>query len=185
MSLNRDLFFFQDSYFLFSLRGIQGIPMGSILKAAVADGLMTFVWVFFASTAGACTSVVATYFGVQADLYANLLITAFIIVLHIFIFDIVADILGGASFSLAGTLSFYAAGVGDDDLLSMAFRLPAQVYDFNGISFSFFFFFLSSAEFVMCCGKFIFRRRLEQSVVCLRFWSICLKSTITCWMDLR
>lgn len=116
--------------------------MGSILKTAVADGLMTFVWVLFASTGGACTSVVATYFGLQADLYANLFITTFIIVLHIFIFDTVGGILGGASFSLAGTLSFYAAGVGDDDLLSMAFRLPAQVDGFNGLYFS------SSAEFL-------------------------------------
>lgn len=101
--------------------------MGPI-KASVGDFLVTFMWVFCASTFGLLTSEIAALLGVQNLFWPPALITTFIIFVFVFIFDLIGDFLGGASFNPTGNAAFYAAGVGDDSLLSMALRFPAQVY---------------------------------------------------------
>ncbi|XP_076907957.1 aquaporin SIP1-2-like [Bidens hawaiensis] len=97
--------------------------MGAI-KAAIGDGVLTFMWVFCTSTLGAATSVIATAVGLQG--MATLLITVALIFILLFVFGIIGDALGGASFNPTGTAAFYAAGLGRDTLVSAAVRFPAQ-----------------------------------------------------------
>ncbi|KAK3446350.1 hypothetical protein EUGRSUZ_A02066 [Eucalyptus grandis] len=98
------------------------------VKAAIADGVLTFMWVFCASTLGAATTVLAAALGLGDDVlpWASLLITTALVFVLVLVFDLVGAALGGASFNPTATASFYAAGVGSDDLLSMALRFPAQ-----------------------------------------------------------
>ncbi|CAK9160004.1 unnamed protein product [Ilex paraguariensis] len=97
--------------------------MGAI-KSAVADAVLTFMWVFCASTLGVSTSVIASAIGVQG--MSTLLITTVLVFVLLFIFGIIGDALGGASFNPTATAAFYAAGVGADSLISAAVRFPAQ-----------------------------------------------------------
>ncbi|XVF06512.1 hypothetical protein REPUB_Repub06bG0054700 [Reevesia pubescens] len=99
--------------------------MGPI-KIVIGDMLITFLWVFFSSMFGLFTSLIATSIGVQSVAWASIVIVTVIIFVFVFIFTIIGDFLGGASFNPTGTASFYAAGIGDDSLISMALRFPAQ-----------------------------------------------------------
>ncbi|MBA0803609.1 hypothetical protein Gohar_013800 [Gossypium harknessii] len=99
--------------------------MGPI-KIAFGDMLITFMWVFCSSMFGLFTSWIATAIGVQAISWAPIVIITFIIFVFVFIFNIIGGFLGGASFNPTGTASFYAAGVGEDSLISMGLRFPAQ-----------------------------------------------------------
>uniref|UniRef100_A0A5B6Z0Y7 Putative aquaporin protein AQU20 n=2 Tax=Davidia involucrata TaxID=16924 RepID=A0A5B6Z0Y7_DAVIN len=95
-----------------------------VIKAAIGDAVLTFMWVFCASTLGALTSVIASAFGVQG--MATVFITTVLVFVLVFVFSIIGDALGGASFNPTATASFYAAGVGTDSLISLAVRFPAQ-----------------------------------------------------------
>ncbi|XP_047327025.1 aquaporin SIP1-2 [Impatiens glandulifera] len=97
--------------------------MGAI-KAAIGDAVLTFMWVFCASTLGAATSIIASALGVQG--LASLLITVVLIFILFFIFGIISNLIGGASFNPTGLAAFYAAGIGSDSLISMGLRFPAQ-----------------------------------------------------------
>ncbi|KAJ0976504.1 hypothetical protein J5N97_018469 [Dioscorea zingiberensis] len=96
-----------------------------LIKAAVYDALIMFLWIFCVSTVGVFTSLIATFINAQG-LVPNLLITTCLIASLIFIFNIICDALGGASFNPTGTAAFYASGYGGGTLLSMALRFPAQ-----------------------------------------------------------
>ncbi|KVI08417.1 aquaporin SIP1-2-like [Cynara cardunculus var. scolymus] len=96
-----------------------------VVKAAIGDAVVTFMWIFCASTLGAATSIIANKIGVEG--MASLLITTSLIFLISFLFGSIADAFGGASFCATGTLAFYIAGAGGDDtLMSTAVRFPAQ-----------------------------------------------------------
>ncbi|KAK1411916.1 hypothetical protein QVD17_32771 [Tagetes erecta] len=95
-----------------------------VVKAAIGDGVLTFMWVFCASTLGAATSIIAAMIGVKG--MASLLITTGLVFILLLVFGIVGDLLGGASFNPTGTAAFYAAGLGRDTLISAAVRFPAQ-----------------------------------------------------------
>ncbi|KAI3683622.1 hypothetical protein L1987_84131 [Smallanthus sonchifolius] len=95
-----------------------------VIKPAIGDGVLTFMWVFCASTLGAATSVIATAVGVKG--MASLLITTALVFILLLVFGIIGDALGGASFNPTGTAAFYAAGLGRDTLISAAVRFPAQ-----------------------------------------------------------
>jgi len=95
-----------------------------VVKAAIGDAVVTFMWVFCASPLGLATSIIASSLGVHG--LAEHLITASLIFVLLFIFGIIADAMGGASFNATGNVAFYAAGVGDDSLISAAIRFPAQ-----------------------------------------------------------
>ncbi|KAJ8425016.1 hypothetical protein Cgig2_030543 [Carnegiea gigantea] len=94
------------------------------VKAAIGDAILTFMWVFCASTIGALTYFISTWIGVQGPL--TLVVTTSIVATLVFIFTFIGEILGGASFNPTGTVAFYAAGLSRDSLLSMALRFPAQ-----------------------------------------------------------
>jgi len=101
--------------------------MGAI-KAASGDAVLTFMWVFVSSMFGLFTNLIVTALGLQTLVWAPLVITTFIVFTFVFLFNLIGEALGGASFNPTGTASFYAAGVGGDTLFSMALRFPAQVY---------------------------------------------------------
>lgn len=101
--------------------------VAAVVKAAVGDALLTFMWIFCASSLGALTYIVASALGIAPGL-PSLLITTFLIFTLLFIFGFIGDLLGGASFNPTGTAAFYAAGLGGaDSLVSAAVRFPAQV----------------------------------------------------------
>ncbi|KAJ8762758.1 hypothetical protein K2173_017573 [Erythroxylum novogranatense] len=96
------------------------------LKAAIGDTLMTFIWVFITSMFGLFTHLIVTALGIQKLVWAPLVVTTLLIFLSVFVFNLIAEALGGASFNPTGNAAFYAAGIGGDSLFSMALRFPAQ-----------------------------------------------------------
>ncbi|KAL6337242.1 hypothetical protein AAG906_036556 [Vitis piasezkii] len=97
-----------------------------VIKAAIGDGVLTFMWVFCVSTVGIFTSLISSALGVQALPLAAIFITTVLIFVLVFVFSAIGDVLGGASFNPTATAALYAAGVTPDSLISMAFRFPAQ-----------------------------------------------------------
>ncbi|NP_001274290.1 aquaporin SIP1-2-like [Solanum lycopersicum] len=97
-----------------------------VIKAAIADGLLTFLWVFCSSNIGVSTYFIASYFGIVNEI-PSLFITTLIVFVIFLMFDFLGDVLGGAGFNPTGNAAFYAAGLGDDSLVSAAVRCPAQV----------------------------------------------------------
>ncbi|XP_054807688.1 aquaporin SIP1-2-like [Prosopis cineraria] len=101
------------------------------IKAAIGDAVLTFMWVFCASTLGLATSAITASLGLQhlsfnGLNYASIFVTTFLVFTLVFIFTIVGNVLGGATFNPTGTAAFYAVGLGSDTLFSMALRFPAQ-----------------------------------------------------------
>ncbi|GAA0161198.1 hypothetical protein LIER_17566 [Lithospermum erythrorhizon] len=98
-----------------------------VIKSAIADGLITFMWVFCASCFGVLTTLIASVFNV-VDYGTTLLITTSLVFSFLFMFGLIGDALGGASFNPTATAAFYAAGIGKDgdSLVSAAVRFPAQ-----------------------------------------------------------
>ncbi|KAJ6744231.1 AQUAPORIN SIP1-1 [Salix purpurea] len=96
------------------------------IQAAFGDAVLTFMWVFVSSMFGLFTNLVVTALGLQTLVWAPLVITTFIVFTFVFLFNLIGEALGGASFNPTGTASFYAAGVGGDTLFSMALKFPAQ-----------------------------------------------------------
>lgn len=97
------------------------------IKAAAGDALITFLWVFCVSTVGALTAVIQTSYLQIHGVPASLLITTTLIFFFVFVFSILSYFIGGASFNPTGTAAFFAAGLGNDNLITMALRFPAQV----------------------------------------------------------
>ncbi|KAI9084068.1 hypothetical protein K1719_034064 [Acacia pycnantha] len=101
------------------------------IKAAIGDAVLTFMWVFCASTLGLATSFITALLGIQhlsfnGLNYASILVTTILVFALVFIFTIIGNALGGATFNPTGTAAFYAVGLGSDTLFSMALRFPAQ-----------------------------------------------------------
>ncbi|KAE9588813.1 hypothetical protein Lal_00042172 [Lupinus albus] len=105
--------------------------MANAIKAAIGDAVLTFMWVFCASTLGIVTGAITKALDIQnisynGFPYPSVFVTTFLIFVLVFTFTIIGDLLGGASFNPTGTASFYAVGLGSDTLISMALRFPAQ-----------------------------------------------------------
>lgn len=102
--------------------------MGAI-RSAIADGVLTFMWVFSVSTLRVLTSLIAGFLGLQqAQGVANLFIITLLIFTLLFFIGTIGHALGGASFNPTATAALYAAGVGGPNfsLFSAALRFPAQ-----------------------------------------------------------
>lgn len=99
-----------------------------MVKAAIGDAVVTFMWIICASAIGVATPVIANMIGFGVQGMASLVITTSLIFLISFFFGLIADAFGGASFNAIGTIAFIIAGVGGDDdtLMSTAVRFPAQ-----------------------------------------------------------
>jgi aquaporin SIP len=102
------------------------MAMAAALRAAAADAIVTFLWVLCVSTLGASTAAVTSYLKLQGVQYA-LLVTVSLLSVLLFVFNILCDLLGGASFNPTGVAAFYAAGVTSPSLFAVALRFPAQV----------------------------------------------------------
>ncbi|KAI3706503.1 hypothetical protein L6452_24294 [Arctium lappa] len=105
-----------------------------LLKAAIGDGVLTFLWVICASSLGAATSVIAQAIGVKG--IASIFVTISLVFILLFVFGTIAGALGGASFNPTGTAAFYAVGLGGDSLISAAVRFPAQAVGAVGGAFA-------------------------------------------------
>ncbi|OWM73250.1 hypothetical protein CDL15_Pgr001364 [Punica granatum] len=82
--------------------------MGAI-KLAVADGAMTFEWVFCASTLRTTTTVIASLLQFNQDVlpWASLAITTTLVFILVTVFEVIGRALSGASFNPAATASVY------------------------------------------------------------------------------
>ncbi|ESW33765.1 hypothetical protein PHAVU_001G097000 [Phaseolus vulgaris] len=105
--------------------------MVGAIKAAIGDAVLTFMWVFCSSVLGIASGYVTKALNLQ-DIsyngfpYPSFIVTITLVFLLVFLFTIIGNALGGASFNPTGTASFYAVGLGSDTLFSMAIRFPAQ-----------------------------------------------------------
>lgn len=95
-----------------------------IVKLAIADAAITFLWVFGVSCLGAGTSFIAAYLGVQGAM--TLFITITLLFLIIFVFSFLGQAMGGAAWNPTVLASSFAFGIGNDNLISMSIRFPAQ-----------------------------------------------------------
>lgn len=95
-----------------------------IVKLATGDAAITFLWVVGASCLGAGTSLIAAYLGVQGAM--TLLITTTLVFLLVFVFSFLGHVMGGATWNPTVLASSFALGVGNDNLISMSVRFPAQ-----------------------------------------------------------
>lgn len=112
--------------------------MANAILLAIADAVLTFIWVFISSTLGLVTTEILKAFNLEFVSYNGvnypfIIITTLLIFVIIFTFTAIGNAMGGASFNPTGNASFYAAGLGSDTLFSMALRFPAQVFFFFSI----------------------------------------------------
>lgn len=94
-----------------------------VVKLSIADAALSFLWVFSTSCFGFLSSVIAQYVDWQGD---RTPIVIGIVVVLIFTFSILGKALGGAAWNPTTPAAFYAAGVGQDSLLTLSIRLPAM-----------------------------------------------------------
>ena len=99
--------------------------MGAI-KAAIGDAILTFMWVFLSSTMDAMLALIATALGLETLVWPFVLITTSIAFVLVFIFNLIRDALGGASFNPTANASLYVAGHDPDTLFSMALCFSVQ-----------------------------------------------------------
>lgn len=104
-----------------------------VVKLAIGDVVVTFLWVVVAASLGPLGTIITSYFQVHPP--NDLLVMTALIFLLVVIFDVVGQLLGGASFNPTANASFYAAGLGNDSLFSMAIRFPAQVETRSSLKF--------------------------------------------------
>ncbi|KAE8668234.1 Aquaporin SIP1-1 [Hibiscus syriacus] len=98
-----------------------------VIKSAMADALLTSMWIFSMPFLRVFTIQISAFLGVQTLPPAVFFITTIVVTLMMFIFTLVGGALGGASFNPTASVAFYAAGLKEDmSLLSMAVRFPAQ-----------------------------------------------------------
>ncbi|XP_031485356.1 aquaporin SIP1-1-like [Nymphaea colorata] len=95
-----------------------------VVRLAIGDAVITFLWVIVAASLAPLGTIITSYFQVQPPL--DLLVMTALIFLLVVVFNVVGDLLGDASFNPTANASFYAAGLGNDSLFSMAIRFPAQ-----------------------------------------------------------
>lgn len=98
-----------------------------LVKDAFGDAVLTFLWVFNLPVVGILTKLTTAYLGVQAMSMAGFLVTTLLITTNVFIFGVIGNLLGGASFNPNASVSFYAAGLKPgSSVTSMAVRFPLQ-----------------------------------------------------------
>lgn len=98
-----------------------------VIKGAMADAILTSMFVFSMPYLGVFASIIAAYLGVEAKSIAGLFITINVATVFMLTFSLIGAAFGGASFNPNTTVALYAAGLKPDvSLLSMAVRFPAQ-----------------------------------------------------------
>ncbi|KAK9017750.1 hypothetical protein V6N11_000754 [Hibiscus sabdariffa] len=98
-----------------------------VLRSAMADALLTSLWIFTMPFLRIFTLHISAFLRLQAVPLAAFFITTVLASLMMFVFTLIGNALGGASFNPTASLAFYAAGLKKDfSLLAMAVRFPAQ-----------------------------------------------------------
>lgn len=97
------------------------------IQSAMADALLTSMWVFSMPFLRILTIEIAAFLGLPPFPLAAFFITTLLVSLMMFIFTIIGNALGGATFNPTASVAFYAAGLKKDSSpLSMAVRFPLQ-----------------------------------------------------------
>lgn len=98
-----------------------------VIKSAIADAILTSIFVFFISTLRIISTKTSLFLNFQPVSLPALFITTILNTIIILTVTLIGRILGGASFNPSSTISFYTLGLRpDSSLLSMAIRFPAQ-----------------------------------------------------------
>lgn len=98
-----------------------------VIKSAIADAILTSIFVFFISTLRIISTKTSLFLNLQPVSLPALFITTILNTIIILTVTLIGRILGGASFNPSSTISFYTLGLRpDSSLLSMAIRFPAQ-----------------------------------------------------------
>ncbi|KAL4199723.1 hypothetical protein AMTRI_Chr03g52670 [Amborella trichopoda] len=86
-----------------------------VVKSAIGDALVTFLWVFSASVIGPLTSIITSSYLPHlqlGDFLTSVLVTTLLFFILLFVFTLVGDAMGGTSFNPTALASFYAAVLG-------------------------------------------------------------------------
>lgn len=95
-----------------------------LVKLAVADAAITFLWVIYIAFLRPMTELVVSTMNLQGyEFYVSMGLLA----LNIFLFSWLGSVLGGALWNPTPILALYSMGVSNDSLFSVAVRYPAQV----------------------------------------------------------
>lgn len=96
-----------------------------ILRSAIKDGILSFLFIFIGSTAGATAIILGPYFGGEDSLNLYLLLS--VIAVHLMVFGALTDAMGGASFNPTSNLANYWLGEGNESILAMGIKIPVQL----------------------------------------------------------
>eukprot|EP00271_Cylindrocystis_brebissonii_P013134 TRINITY_DN32743_c0_g1_i1.p1 TRINITY_DN32743_c0_g1~~TRINITY_DN32743_c0_g1_i1.p1 ORF type:complete len:257 (+),score=45.65 TRINITY_DN32743_c0_g1_i1:325-1095(+) len=96
-----------------------------LAKSVVLDFVISFLFLFIGSTAGATVMLLAPYFG--DDETTSLILLLSVLAVQLVMFGAMIEGMGGASFNPLGNLANYYLGEGNESLLSLALKLPAQL----------------------------------------------------------
>ncbi|KDP22725.1 hypothetical protein JCGZ_01827 [Jatropha curcas] len=100
-----------------------------LIRVAMADAILTSLWVFSVPILRVLTTIIASTVGVEPKSLSGLFISINLSTSFMLIFILVGAALGGASYNPTTTVSLYAAGLkpsGSLSLKTMAVRFPAQ-----------------------------------------------------------
>lgn len=100
----------------------------NLIKAAIADVILTSMWVFSTPLMKILTTITASYLGVQARSFPGLFITTIFASIWIIAFHFIGKGLMNASFNPTTSTTLHFAGFKkpNSSLLFMAVRFPAQ-----------------------------------------------------------
>ncbi|XP_062104667.1 aquaporin SIP1-1-like [Humulus lupulus] len=98
-----------------------------VLKEAMADAILTSMWIFSIPFSRILTSIFVSYMGIQLKSFSGLFTSTIVTSLRLLTFNLISRALGGANFNPSTATAFYVAGLKSDvSLISMAARFPAQ-----------------------------------------------------------
>lgn len=106
------------------------VAMG-ILKLALADACLAFLWVLCTGPLGAVADWLGKPLGLSGK--SSIIVVAGLIFVLISVFSAMGQKLGGASWNPASLLAFWAVGLSNLTSLDFAVRFPAQVCVFTTI----------------------------------------------------
>lgn len=94
-----------------------------LVKLAVADAAITFLWVVYVAFLRPMTELVVSTMHLQGY---EFFVSMGLLAVNIFLFSWLGGVLGGALWNPTPVLALYSMGVTNDSLFSIAVRYPAQ-----------------------------------------------------------
>lgn len=94
-----------------------------LIKLAVADAAITFLWVVYIAFMRPATSLIVGTLSLQGYEFH---VSMGLLAINIFLFSWLGGALGGALWNPTPVLALYTMGVSSDSLFSLAVRYPAQ-----------------------------------------------------------